>query len=217
MGVEVFNLRRINTHTGFANQDAVVLAHNYLFFLGNDGNAYALGSTRIDEKQLSTSILSKQIDIEKEPINWTLDDIKDAVSVFHKDMWYISVKDKVLVYSYRHRAWTMFNNINAYSFYVKDNELIWGNDNGRTAMFDDENYMDFGEPYQAFWYSKRFDMDSAVNYKQFREFFIVVHTFPEHNSDINLLFEIDYDDVKNKVIIQNQISVWGKSKWGTDL
>ena len=217
MGVEPFQLRRINTHTGFANQDAVVVAHNYLFFLGSDGNAYALGSTRIDEKQLSTSILSRTIDIEKYPIELTLDDIKTATSVFHKDLWYLSIKDKTLVYSYRHQAWTLLTKLDARSMYVLDNELIWGREDGRTSKFSDNVYLDYGEPYQCYWYSRRFDMDDANSFKQFREFFVVAHTFHDHNSDINVLFEIDYADVKDKITIQNEISIWGKSKWGDRL
>ena len=217
MGTDVFQLRRINTHTGFANQDGVCVAHNYLFFLGSDGNAYALGSTRVDEKQLSTSILSHQIDIEKAPINLTLEDIKSAVSVFYQDNWYLSIKDKVLIYSYRHRAWTLLNQINARSMYVLNNSLIWGREDGRTATIDNDNYLDFGVPYECFWYSKHFDMEDANSFKQFREFFVVAHTFNDFNSDINVVFEIDYAEVKDRVVIQNQISVWGKSKWGDRL
>lgn len=214
MGVETFNLRRINTHTGFASHDSVVIAHNYLFFLGSDGNAYSLGSTRIDEKQLSTNIISRTIDLFKHPINLTKDDLLNATSIFHDDRWYVSINDKVLVYSYRHMAWTMFNNFNATSFYVLDNKLIWGRSDGKTATFDDENYMDFGVPYKAFWHSKYFDMNEANTFKQFREFYVVAHTFKDNDSLINLVFEIDYQDVKERVVIENTLSVWGKSKWG---
>lgn len=214
VGLEPFHLRRINTHTGFANQDAVKIAHNHLFFFGSDGNAYAMGSTRIDEKQMSTSILSKSIDVRKAPINLTLDDVATASSYFHKDMWYVTIKDKVLVYSYRDMAWTLWDGFDAMCFYALNGELIWGRQDGRTATFDEEEYLDFGLPYQAFWYSKHFDMDDANSFKQFREFFIVAHTFEKHHSQIQLLFEIDHADVKDKVVISNEISIWGKSKWG---
>ena len=216
MGVEPYFLKRINTHTGFANNDAVSIVHNHLFFLGNDGNTYALGSTRVNEKELSTVITSKTIDILKSPINLTLDDIKTATAYFHQDMWYLSIKDKVLVFSYRNMAWTMWDGFNAKCFYVLGDKLIWGMKNGYVATFG-EDYLDFGTPYQAFWYSKHFDMDDANSYKQFREFFIVAHTFNDYNSNINLLFEVDYADIKDSVSIENQISIWGKSKWGDRL
>ena len=214
IGFDVFQLRKINTHTGFANNDAIDIAHNYLFYLGYDGNMYALGSTRIDEKQLSTTILSTQIDLQSEPINIDIDNLNKANSTFFRDMWYVNIEDKTLVYSYRHRAWTMFTKLNSRVMYVLNNELIWGNEDGRIVTFSKNRYLDFELPYEAHWHSKMFDMDDANSFKQFREFFVVAHTYPEHNSDINIIFEIDYSDVRDKVVIKNRISVWGKSKWG---
>jgi hypothetical protein len=108
----------------------------------------------------------------------------------------------------------MYNNFNARSFYIANHELIWGRHDGKTAMFDKTAYLDFGRPYQSHWYSKCFDMDDANMYKQFREFFIVAQTFDINFSDITVTFEIDYDDVKNRIIIQNQISLWGHMNWG---
>lgn len=213
LGAPVFELRRINSHTGFASNNAVDIAHNYLFYIGSDGNAYALSATRADEKTLSTVILSQQIDIEKTPISVTLEDLVGASSVFYKDDWYIAIKDKVLVYSYRHRAWTLFNNFNATSLYVKLNKLIWGKSDGRTAMFSTE-YLDFGEPYAGFWASKRFDMDDANSFKQFREFFLVAHTYEVFKSDIDVTFEIDFVDVSDNYKISNQISIFGRARWG---
>lgn len=212
MGVEVFNLRRINTHTGFANNNAIDVAHNYLFFLGSDGNMYALGSTRVDEKQLSTSIISQRIDLTKEPINIT--NLREANSAFHKDLWYVNIEDKTLIYSYRHKAWTMYSGLNSKVMYVLDNELIWSNSNCRLAKFSDDDFLDFGAPYQGHWHSRFFDMDNPNNFKQFREFFLIAHVYSTHPSDINILFEVDYTDLKERIIITNQISAWGRSKWG---
>jgi len=216
-GVQPFYLRRINSHTGFASPTSANVAHNYLFFLGSDGNAYALGNTNTEERILATLILSQTIDVKKAPISVDMDDLLTATSVFFQDMWYLSIGDKVLVYSYRNRSWVLFNQLNARSFYVLNNELIWGNDDGRIAMFDDVNYTDFGTPYEAHWYSKRFDMDDANSYKQFREFFIVAHTFEDWDSQIKVVFEVDYSDVSGGVTIENQISLWGISKWGSRL
>jgi len=214
MGVDVFQLHRINSHTGFANQDSVKVAHNYLFFMGNDGNAYSLSSAKNDTKILSTTILTKDVDITKEPLNLLITDINTSTSIFFKDEWYVSIKDKVLVYSYLLKKWTFYNKIDATSFYVLNREIIWGKPDGRIAMFDKEVFLDFGLPYQSLWYSKRFDMDNANNFKQFKEFFLVAKTFELYPSDINVLFEIDYSDVKDRVTISNQISVYGRTKWG---
>ncbi len=214
MGVDVFQLRKLNSHTGFANQDAVKVAHNYMFFLGNDGNAYSLASTRTNEKLLSTTILTKNIDITKDPLNLSPTDIYTASSYFFKDEWHLSIGDKVLVYSYIHLQWTVYNMMDARSFYVINNQLIWGRSDGHTATFDETTFLDFGLPYQSYWYSKRFDMGDANAFKQFREFFLVAYTYEFYVSDVNITFEIDYDDVSDRVVVSNQMSVYGKAKWG---
>lgn len=213
LGGELFTLRKLNTHTGFMNQESVDVAHNYLFFFGSDGNAYALTATRMDEKVMATMILSQTIDLRLAPLSIEPSHLITSVSTFHNDMWYLSIHDKVLVYSYRLRAWTVYTGLNARSFYVKDGTLLWGNDGGDTVQFSDD-HLDFGVPYRAFWTSKMFDMDNPNSYKQYREFFLVAHTFDNYNSDIRVTFEIDYVDVNERVIIKNQISRWGISTFG---
>ena len=211
---ELFKIKKLNTHTGFASHRAVNIAHNYLIFLGSDGNVYGLQNTRTYERDLATVILSKTIDLKADPINLDKEDYKNAVSHFYNDEWYLNMKDITLVYSYRHMAWVMYKGLNARSCYGYDGEWIWGRPEGRIATFDKENFFDFGEPYQTLWYSKPFDMGTAHNYKQFREFFLVAHTFDLQYSDVYVTFEIDYADVKERAVISNQIARWGFAKWG---
>lgn len=214
IGVDVFNLKRLNTHTGFASNKAIDIAHNYLIFLGNDGNVYAIQSTRGYDRDLSTIILSRTINLNAEPINLTKEDYSSATSYFYNDEWYLSMKDKTLVYSYRHMAWVMYTGLNARCCYGLDGEWIWGRPEGRIAMFDKVNFFDFGEPYQSLMYSKSFDMDDPNSFKQFREFFLVAHTFSLQYSDIYVTFEVDYSDIKDRAVIYNQIARWGFAKFG---
>lgn len=213
-GGEQFRLRKLNTHTGIASESSMTVAHNYLFFFGSDGNAYALANTRTDGQTLATSLLNNQIDIKRKPINLTLDDLSDACTVFYDDTWYISAKDKILVYSYRTRTWALWNALNIRSYYVKDNVLIWGDESGRICKHS-EGYFDNGIPYEAFWRSMWFNMDDANAYKWFKEFYVVAHTFTGTSSDVRMTFEIDYVDVKEEVVISNEIATWGKSRFGT--
>ena len=213
-GVEVFRLKKLNTHVGFANHYSCDVAHNYLFFLGSDGNAYALSTTRGDDRVLVTQILSKPLDLKKEPISVNIDVLDGANSTFCRDEWYLSIEDKTLVYNYRIQAWTMLSGLNATSSFAKDFEFIWGNSDGKMVHFSPDTYLDFGEPYECHMFSKFFDMDEASNFKSFKEFFVVAHTYEDYNSDLRVFFEIDYDDVRDRVIIANQISLWGKAKWG---
>ena len=214
IGLEVFKRIMLNTHTGFASNSAISKAHNYLIFLGSDGNVYAIQSSTTNYRELSTVLLSRTIDLTKEPISAVVTDYPDASAFFYNDEWYLSVGDKVMVYNYRHMSWVMFTNIDAKCFYGVGYKWIWGMGNGRIGTFSDEDYYDFGEPFQSLWYSKNFDMDSPNAFKQFREFFIVAHTFAEYPSDIYITFEVDYADVQERVVVSNQLSVWGKSRFG---
>lgn len=210
---ELFRLRKINTHAGFANSRAVDVVHNYLFYLGSDGNVYALNSTRQDDKIMSTSIISRKLDLFKPPINATYSLINDCSSFFHEDNYYLTLGELTLVYGYKHQAWTVHKGLRATCFARLDNQFFWGCPDGKTAKFSKE-YLDFGIPFKAFWSSSRFDMGDSSSYKQFREFFIVAHTFEKFNSDIYITFEVDYVDVNADISLSNQLSIFGKSRWG---
>lgn len=214
LGLPVFKRKRLNTHTGFASHSAIDIAHNYLIFLGTDGNVYGLQSSTTDLRELATIILSKTIDLTRYPIEVVKEDYSSAVSSFYNDEWFLTVGNKTMVYNYRHMAWVMLEGLNMKSIYGKDGEWLWGRPEGRIAMFDKENFKDFGEPYQSLWYSKPFDMDDANSFKQFREFFLVAHTYENYLSDIYVTFEVDYADVKNRAILSNQISKWGVARFG---
>lgn len=214
LGFDVFQLRKINSHTGFATHESACTVHNYLFFLGSDGVFYSLASAKQEEKILATSVISQTLDLTKSPISLTLSDVKTACSLLYEDEWHVSIKDKVLVYSYQHRAWTMYNHVDALCFYKLGYDLIWGKSNGKTYTFDKINFLDNGEPYESHWFSKPFDMNDANSFKQFREFFVVAHAYDDYLSDVRVVFEVDYVDVKDNYTITNQISRWGISKWG---
>lgn len=212
-GYELFRLSKVNSHTGFANHRAVSVAHNFLFFLGSDGNVYSLSTARGYERILQTVVLNEDVDFFRKPLNLNKEDIEDACASFYDDMWYLSIKDLVLVYSYRHRGWTVYNKWNARSFGRIKGTFVWGKDNGVLAKVSDD-YLDFGAPYKAFWTSRNFDQDATSTFKQYKEFYVVAHTFDEYVSDITLTFDIDYADVTGKHTIRNQIAVWGRARFG---
>lgn len=213
LGLRRFTLHRINAHTGWANHEAVNVAHNYLFYLGSDGNMYALSGAQNESESIRTQILSQKINIFAEPISLNKSDLVDACSAFYDDKWYISIGGKVLSYAYRHQAWTQYDSLNIRSFFQYGTELIWGDTSGRTSK-KAEDYLDHTVPFKALYRSGSFNMGDSNNFKYYRDFFIVANTFSPYRSDITVTFEIDYEDVANRVSISNQVSLFGESEWG---
>lgn len=212
-GLPVFRLRRLNSHFGFASQRAVVNAHNYLFFLGTDSQFYAMRHTDTSTDVLNTQVISKDLDIHGSPVSVKKDDIWAASGVFFEDCYYVSVGDKVLVYNYLHQAWTVYNQIEARSFYVLFDILLMGDKHGKIVM-ESEDYLDSGKPFEAYWQTKFLTMNDPHTQKMFRDFFIVSRSREKIASNIHLKFEIDYADVKTDVSVQTNFSIWGKSQWG---
>ena len=208
-----FRLGFVNSHTGFASPGSAKVAHNYLFFLGKDGNAYALNSSLNVSGTLASTLISKDINFFDAPVNIKKADLKFAESVFFEDDWYITVNDKILIYNYRTQGWTQYDGLHARCFYEFEDILLWGNAGGMIAM-PSEDYTDFGAPYEAYWTSKIFDMEDASSFKQFRDFFIVAHTFNSFKSDIFVTFELDYSNVEMDIVISNEIARWGTTTFG---
>lgn len=211
----LFKLKKVNTHTGFANQDAVDVANNYLFFLGFDGNAYAMSTTKTDVDLLSTQILNTKVDFTRDPIKLVSTDYSTAASVYYNDEWYLSMEDKVMVYSYRHRAWTMYmySGFSVKCFYIKDYALLYGGDNGRIMTDDTLNYGDCSLPYRGFWKSAVLDMNDPATYKQYREFYAIAHSYTSINSSVDIGFEVDYVDLFESFDVDG-IAYWGQAKFG---
>lgn len=213
LGLRLFELRKLNTHAGFMNNMSINVAHNFLFFLGSDGVVYSLSSANQNEKIVSTTILSRTLDLFSSPLSLTRDNMLTACSVFYQDEWLLSIDDTVLVYNYRHRAWTRYNGFRARSFLVSEDKLLWGNQFGQVVKFADD-YLDFDEPYESYWTSKNFDMEDPATFKQFKEFFLQTHTYDEYKSTIRIEVELDYVNVNSRMDVTNQVSKWGVAHFG---
>lgn len=212
-GLPVFQLKRINSHFGFASHRSVVNAHNYLFFLGSDSNFYALRNLEYNTDNISTQIISKTLNIHGFPIDVTKDNIWHSSGVFFNDCYYCSVGDKILIYHYLHQAWTMYDQIEATSFHVLFNTLLMGAKSGKILMHGTD-YLDEGRPYRAMWRTKWLDMGDSNSLKMFRDFFIVSRSTKDYTSTVNIKFEVDYQDIDRNVDIETIFSVYGASKWG---
>lgn len=210
---ELFRIITLNTHFGVANQRCMINAHNFLFFLGTDSQFYALRYVEGSTDTLQTQVISKTVDIHNAPISVSKDDIWYSSAQFYDDHLYVSLGDKVLVYSYLRQAWTVYNNIKATSFYALFNTLLIGTSEGRIVI-QGTNYLDNGVPYQAHWTSKWFDMGDANAFKMFRDFFIVTKSEEGFNSSVNMEFQVDYFNTERVTTLQTKFSVWGESVYG---
>jgi hypothetical protein len=215
LSAELFRLKRINAHSGFASQDAIAQVTNYLFYVGTDGNIYSMLTPKTDTDMLVTTMLNRQIDITKTPISILPESFSDASSVYHKDEWYVTMGNKILVYSYRHQSWTMyyFRSVTITSFIVFNGTLLMSTSDGRLVKFG-VGYSDLGEPFQAYWKSKNFDAEQPIYEKYFRDFFIIANSYANSPSTITLSFEVDYVNLSNKFNVSSKIAVFGTSLWG---
>jgi hypothetical protein len=213
-GFSLFELRKLNTHTGIANNKTFDIAHNFLFLLGSDGTAYAISNINVEGRILKTQIISGNIDLFKEPIGATRADLLDASAHFDDEYWYLTIGDRTLVYSYRYQAWTVFDYVDIYAPLRYYDDMIWGRKDGTVAKWSADSYTDNGRPIYALWVSKSFDFEEPTRYKQFREFYMVAHTYDYTNSDVRVTFEIDYSDMYNSIIVENKISYYGIAQYG---
>lgn len=210
---DVFLVKKVNTHTGFINNNSISEAHNYLLFLGSDGIVYRMHTTATNVEVLATSELSQTIDLFKYPIDLDLAKMKTCSAIFDNDKFYLFHKDVTLMYSYRFLAWTVYKGIaTTYATSLNGELLLASNDN--YIYSSSKEYNDNGIPIVAYWASKMYDFGYASNYKQFKELFIIAHVYNDFVSDINVRYEIDYVDVYQTANIVNKISKWGIAKFG---
>jgi hypothetical protein len=213
LGLPLFELRKLNTHTGFVSNKAISIAHNYLFFVGFDRNCYALSTLKTDTKTLATSLLTKKLDLAGAPFYLSKSDVATAVTAFCDDAWYVSIKGYVFVYYYKIQAWTVWKGLNIRSFFVKDYDLLWSDDDLDICCFS-TGYKDKGIPYMAVWETGNIDFGDPSVYKHFRDVFIQAYTFKGYDSDIRMSFELDYSDINGHVIIPSAVARWGVAKYG---
>lgn len=222
IGIEMFSLNKLNVHTGFANNEAHDVAHNYLFYMGADGQCYALVNASSGEN-LSTTVLSKQIDFLKAPFSKFEEDklvplakadVINAQTYFFDNDWHVSVGNYVALYNYGTRAWSLYTGLEATAFYHKDYKLMIGRSDGHTTIFTPNNHLDLGKPFLASWLSKRFDLGDPLMYKHFRDFFIALHPHKDLASDVRITVFIDGKEVIITDVSRSQISRYGKAEWG---
>lgn len=212
-----YTMKRLNTHTGFKNNNSITPMHNNLVYVGADDNVYSMYTTKTDVSILMTNVLNKFINLNKSPIGATSEMLTKSSAVFCKDILYILIPDLkvILVYSYKHMAWTLYRTmLNISTMYSYNNELTLYGTTGKTYKIDKSCYDDDGNPFASYWHSKRFSFGDSTIYKKFKDMYVVAHTYNDIRSDIKMTYEVDYVDIKQQEVITNQISKWGITSFG---
>lgn len=233
---DVFYVKRINTHTGVASQDSMHIMNNFLAFLGSDGVVYRMQTPLTDVRQVMTDILSKKIDLALPPLSFNPSDYKNATGCFSDGEYVLKIGDRILIYNYRHMAWTVYNNIetnhifvmNSVRYYcglygqifrhktydtsITETDPQWKIDETLTAFSDGDGVG--RQPISAFYKTKRDDMGMPSYFKFFRDLYVTAKIYLFLKSTTKITFELDYQDVEGQFKSSFSTSVFGISKFG---
>lgn len=133
-----------------------------------------------------------------------------------------STHNRVLVFDYRNKAWSVFVGINANCFINtrrSDNtERLYHGDYAGLVHLNDSTNNDNGVAIDGYWKSKAIDLDSSVA-KSFRHLVV----FAEQQGSYNLAidYEVDFGgkggSTSMNLSLAGNASDWGTLVWGTDV
>lgn len=229
---ELFRLKKVQSHSGIANNKSATRMHNYLTFVGSDGVIYRMITPNTDLRYFTTAVLSEDIDLFKSPLNFTESEVNDAASYFFNNQLYVGIGDKTVVYNYTELAWTVYD-IAMRCGYVDGYRELFAITSKWRNLYEYKLSSDADEPYSdafnmwlldsftksyfnvaCYWTSKRFPFGSKTQYKHFREIFASISTYRDFESDVKINFEIDYAEVNTEINIIDRIAVWGRAVFG---
>ena len=227
--IHQYNMFQINCHTGMANHNSADHVFHMMFFAGSDGNFYKLNPPSSSNTTLSTSQLNTNLDITMSPFNLTADSIREAITIFDgtNGLWYIQIADITLVYNYQLFAWTRYDKIDALNFFKIKSDVCFSRRTGNIYRFASkegnqkyyDEYYDLDSdkiiqlPVTAYWTSRNMDMGTPARVKQFRDTYVTSESFENYTTTVNIKYEVDYIDVAQQFVIENEISRWDKAKF----
>lgn len=227
-----YKIQKVNCHTGFVNNKSNNNIYSMLFFVGSDGNLYKLKPLSQYSNTLATTKLNVNLDLLSKPFTLNKHAIPYAITAFDptEGLWYIQINEETIVYHYDLMAFTRFNNIFAWQFFMVSNELYFVKQNGAICRFskpsEAEYYHDelmtiFGEagveklniPICAYWTSKNIDLGVPAIVKRFRNIYITAESFEDFVSSVHIDFDVDYVDVNKSYDLFGEIPKWDVAKW----
>lgn len=217
-----YQLKHLNTHTGMPNANCANRVHNYLFYVGTDGQCYKLLTTKSDADQIMTSRVNANFDFTLPPLNKSVDEIRECHTGFDpvKAEWYIQIGEDTAIYNYNLMAWTRYNNLDNIKFVTIDNKFYIVRKDNTFNVFDNKLHYDTYKydtttlvPIECYWKSKTIDFGLPTRIKQIRNTYLVSHSTGESTSDIQVNYKIDYVDMSKRESIVNEVPLWNVAKW----
>ena len=204
ISADPFYIRQMDSSTGFMSANCGALLNNFFFYLGYDGRFYKLNTPTTFVEYLMTRPLTDVVDLYSSPLNLTKEDMSDISTIAHNNECIFNIKDKTLVYSYRNQAFTYYEGWNGRSLYTDGIDVFIGRADGVTAKVDPTVYSDLGKAIEAVYETKRFDLNSPINYKYFIQCLLSAHAYDDYVSSIMFQVEVDFYYKNNAPIIYNK-------------
>lgn len=199
-----FYIRQMDSSTGFMSANCGALLNNFFFYLGYDGRFYKLNTPTTFVEYLMTRPLTDVVDLYSPPLNLTKEDMNDISTIAYNNECIFNIRDKTLVYSYRNQAFTYYEGWNGRSLYTDGIDVFIGRADGVTAKVDPTVYSDLGKAIEAVYETKRFDLNSPINYKYFIQCLLSAHAYDDYVSSIMFQVEVDFYYKNNAPIIYNK-------------
>lgn len=217
LGVSVYNIKRINTHTGFKNKKSFCMVNNYMFYLGNDNNIYAMYTPQTDVEQLTTTMINKTVDLKGNGIHATAEELASSTCLFDGNYFWISVGKYVLIYSYLNQAWQVWSfGVNINRMFKYNNEVYFSTSDGYIVKYNfDENVDYLANTVVQYHYTKQYDMGQRSRQKVWKSINIVTYIYEVIRSTINLAIYVDFDPLEGIFDILSSAPRWDEGVFGS--
>lgn len=221
---ERFTMKKINTHTGIANNYSADIVFNYLFYVGSDGNCYRLMSTSTAETLLATQQLNTKVDFKLHPFNKDISEIRNCHTAFDpiRGEWFVQIGKDTAIYNYRNMAWVRWLGTECMQFIPTDEHFFYIKEDCSFNIVDENIFYDTDVdnpdikiPIQFYWVSKNIDFGMPSRIKQIRDTFLISEIVGTHPSDIRVKYEADYVAVVKEHNISSEVARWDLAMWDT--
>ena len=219
---ESYSLKKINTHTGIVNNNSADVVHNFMFYVGTDGNCYKLKNTSTSETVLATSQLNQKVNFFEKPLYKTVGDIRDCHTGYdpYNGEWWVQLDDLSVIYNYQLMAWTVYSGTENIKLFTFKDKFLLGRPRSEIMYFDDYvnydydyDYPELKLPIPCYWTSKDIDFGSPIRIKQIRDTYIVSEVYDNVRTDVKVKYDIDYVSIESESTVESEISLWDKAIW----